>query len=141
MTRGRNEVIDYTVGIAGEVMTLTVRQATGSGVNFWSYVNMLTPGAQLGMLVSLVVSSVAFWVLKRTNREGDGDVDDNDRLGLIESVGVMLTLIIQRDCLVTRRRTSERLLYFVAGKKGRRFDLKPSSCSYSLRNTLLLPLS
>ena len=103
-------MIDYSVGIAGAVITLTTLRPTAqAGVNFWSYVDMLTREAQIGMLVSTLVTALTFWLVKRLhpNRE--------EEMSTVEALGAILTLVIQRDCLVTRDRPSARILYFVAG--------------------------
>lgn len=113
MTRGRHRVIDYSVGIADEILTLTVRRATGRAVNFWSYVDMVTPAAKVMALVSTLVSVVTLWVVQHFSPEAQS----NSKLDLVESIGVMLTLLIQRSPAgeVATGHRSARLFYLVAG--------------------------
>ena len=113
-TPQRKEVIGYTIPIFAKVpVSCIAPRNQGAAINYWVYVDIFPYHVWALQAAGLSVLSLGFFLVGLTHVNRFHSEDDSENFGLLNSMALVATMIMQLTYEVGVKSASARILFYV----------------------------
>lgn len=109
----RETVIDFTIGVMDDPITIVKRKANRFEMNFTAYLFIFTPKAWIAIVIAIIVLAIMLICISNKLKMKLHCHKDSEKFGFLNALAYVLVLLLQRDYIIAKKTVSTRIISFV----------------------------
>ena len=109
----RESVIDFTVGVINDPITLVKLKPNGEEMNVSAYIYIFTPMAWLLIIIGIFVLAICVFFVSYQLNQKMHSPEDSENFGPVNALGFVLVAMIQQDYTILKDSITSRIISLV----------------------------